>query len=157
MNVQKNQAGQIEPNLDKRYQTLVVLWLGLLFSIGMYFLFSLFAAADTNGQPGNPLNSPLVVTFMVLGFLLVMISFLVKRKLLARSVEKQDVGLVQQSLLIACAMCEGAALLGLLERFIIGYRYYYFLFIFSAVGIALHFPRRTQLQAASFRNGAQLK
>lgn len=148
-------AQKVENNLDKRYQTLVVLWFALLLSIGMYFLFSLFVPSEINGQPGNPPNSLLVIIIMTLGFLLVMLSFFVKRKLLERSVEKQDMGLVQQSLVIACAMCEVSALLGLIERFLIGYHYYYFLFIFSAVGIALHFPRRIQLQAASYRN-AQL-
>ena len=146
----------MEADLDKRYQTLVVLWFALLMSVAMYFLFSLIAPA-INDEPGNKPNSILVITLMAVGFLLVIISFAVKSQLLRRSVEKQDVALVQKSLVIACALCEVSALLGLLERFLIGYRYYYFLFLFSAVGIALHFPRRTQLQNASFRNQAPLK
>jgi hypothetical protein len=145
----------MEADLDKRYQTLVVLWFGLLMSVAMYFLFSLIAPA-INDQPGNQPNSILVITLMVLGFLLVIVSFAVKSKLLVRSVEKQDISLVQKSLVVACAMCEVSALLGLVERFLIGYRYYYFLFLFSAVGIALHFPRRTQLQNAGYRNQGQL-
>lgn len=145
----------MEADPDKKYQTLVVLWFGLLMSVAMYFLFSLIAPA-INDQPGNRPNSILVITLMVLGFLLVILSFVVKRKLLERSVDKQDIGLVQKSLVVACAMCEVSALLGLMERFLIGYRYYYFLFLFSAVGIALHFPRRTQLQNAGYRNQGQL-
>lgn len=54
MNAQKRQPGEVENNLDKRYQTLVVLWFALLLSIGMYFLFSLFVAPEINDQPGNP-------------------------------------------------------------------------------------------------------
>ena len=145
----------METDLDKRYQTLVLLWFGLLMSVAMYFLVSLIAPA-INDQTGNQPNSILVIALMVVGFLVVILSFAVKNKLLSRSVEKQDVGLVQKSLVIACAMCEVSAVLGLMERFLIGYRYYYFLFLFSAVGIALHFPRRTQLQNASYRNQAQL-
>ena len=145
----------MEANLDKRYQTLVVLWFALLMSVVMYFVFSLVTPA-INSQPGNQPNSVLVITLMVLGFLLVLISFAVKSKLLTRSIEKQDPTLVQKSLVIACAMCEVSALLGLMERFLIGYRYYYFLFLFSAVGIALHFPRRIQLQNAGYRNQGQL-
>src|ERR1700741_1365157 len=105
----------MEANLDKRYQTLVVLWFALLMSVVMYFVFSLFAPA-INDQPGNQPNSVLVITLMVLGFLLVLISFAVKSKLLMRSIEKQDPTLVQKSLVIACAMCEVSALLGLMER-----------------------------------------
>jgi predicted MFS family arabinose efflux permease len=145
----------MESNFDKRYQTLVILWFGLLMSVAMYFLFSLIAPA-INDQPGNHPNSILVITLMVLGFLLVISSFAVKSKLLGRSVEKQDTSLVQKSLVITCAMCEVSALLGLMERFLIGYRYYYFLFLFSAVGIALNFPRRIQLQNAGYRNQGQL-
>jgi hypothetical protein len=146
----------MEPDFDKRYQTLIVLWFALLTSIGMYFVISLIVAAPINDQSGQPPNSTLVITLMLLGFLVVIGSFAVKSKLLRRSVEKQDVSLVQKSLVIACAMCEVSALLGLMERFLIGYRYYYFLFLFSAVGIALHFPRRTQLQNAGYRNQGQL-
>ena len=145
----------METDLDKRYQTLVVLWFGLLMSVAMYFLVSLIAPA-INDQPGNQPNSTLVIALMVAGFLVVILSFAVKNKLLSRSIEEQDVGLVQKSLVIACAMCEVSAVLGLMERFLIGYRYYYFLFLFSAVGIALHFPRRTQLQNAGYRNQGQL-
>ena len=145
----------METDLDKRYQTLVILWFGLLMSVAMYFLVSLIAPA-INDQQGNPPNSTLVIALMVVGFLVVIFSFPVKNKLLKRSVEQQDVGLVQKSLVIACAMCEFCAVLGLMERFLIGYRYYYFLFLFSAVGIALHFPRRTQLQNAGYRNQGQL-
>ena len=146
----------MEADLDKKYQTLVVLWFGLLLSVAMYFLLSLIAPA-INDQRGNQPNSILVITLMVLGFFLVIFSFAVKSKLLARSVEKQDISLVQKSLVIACAMCEVSALLGLMERFLIGYHYYYFLFLFSAVGIALHFPQRSQLQNAGYRNQGQLK
>jgi len=89
----------VEADLDKRYQTLVVLWFGLLMSVAMYFLVSLIAPA-INDQPGNQPNSILVIALMVLGFLLVILSFAVKSKLLGRSVEKQDISLVQKSLVI---------------------------------------------------------
>lgn len=144
----------MEGDFNKRYQALLVLWFGLFMSVVMYFVFSL--VVPLTNDPGNPPNPTLIITLMVLGFLLVLLSFVVKSKLLERSVQKQDPAYVQKALVIACAMCEVSALLGLMERFLIGYRYYYFLFLFSAIGIALHFPRRTQLQNAGFRNQGQL-
>jgi hypothetical protein len=144
----------MEGDFNKRYQTLLVLWFGLFMSVVMYFVFSL-VAPFTNDQ-SNPANPTLVITLMVLGFLLVLLSFVVKGKLLELSIQKQDPGLVQKALVVACALCEVSAVLGLLERFLIGYRYYYFLFLFSAAGIALHFPRRSQLQNAGFRDRQQL-
>jgi len=49
-------------------------------------------------------------------------------------------------------MCEASALLGLLEHFTVGNRVYYFLFLLAAGGIALHFPKRSQLEAASYKS-----
>ena len=146
----------MESNLDKRYQTLVVLWLALLMSVGMYFLFSVFFMPEVSIEPDNPPRPLLIVILTALGVLLVIASFAVKGKFLERSVEQQDVRLVQKGLVIACAMCEVSALLGLLERLVIGNREYYLLFIFAAAGIAFHFPRRSQLEAASYKNPAQL-
>ena len=144
----------MEGDFNKRYQTLLVLWFALFMSVVMYFVFSLVVPLTTD--PGNPPNPTLVISLMVLGFLLVLLSFVVKSKLLERSVEKQNPAFVQKALVVACALCEASALLGLMERFLIGYRYYYFLFLFSAAGIALHLPRRNQLQNAGYRNQQQL-
>lgn len=146
----------MENNLDKRYQTLVVLWFALLMSIGMYFLFSLFVTPTVINEPHNPTSSVLIIALTAVGTFLVIVSFAVKRKLLERSVERQDVSLVQKGLVIACALCEVSALLGLLERFVVGNREYYLLFLLAAAGTAFHFPRRIQLEAASYKNPAQL-
>ena len=146
----------MEIDLNKRYQTMIVLWFALLMSIVIYFLFLQFAAPGLANQPGNPPNSLLIVASTALGAVLVVTSFGVKRKLLERSVEKQDVGLVQKAMLVACAMCEVSALLGLLERLIIGNREFYLLFILAVAGDLFHFPRRSQLEAASYKNRSSL-
>ena len=146
----------MENNLDKRYQTLVVLWFALLMSIGVYFLFSVFVSPAVSNETDNPSRSLLIVALTALGTFLVIVSFTVKGKLFERSVEKQDVSLVQKGLVIACAMCEVSALLGLLEHFVIGNREYYVLFLLAAAGTAFHFPRRSQLEAASYKEPAQL-
>lgn len=145
----------MENTLDKRYQTLLILWFALLMSIAMYFLFSLFVAPVNSNQAGTPSRSLLIVALTALGTFLVVVSFPVKHRLLERAVEKQDTALVQKALVIACAMCEVSALLGLLEHLVIGNREYYLLFVMAAGGTALHFPRRSQLEAASYKNPAQ--
>jgi len=145
----------MEDNLNKRYQTLLILWFALLMGIAMYFLFSLFVAPVSSNQPGNPSRSLLIVALTALGTFLVVVSFPVKQRLLERAVEKQDTALVQKALVIACAMCEVSALLGLLEHLVIGNREYYLLFVMAAGGTAFHFPRRGQLEAASYKNPAQ--
>ena len=142
----------MEAELDKRYQTMIVLWFALFMSTGMYFVFAGIAAPAFNLEPGFAPRSGLTLGLMALALFLVVASFFVKRKLLERSVEQQDVSLVQKALVVACALCEVSALLGLVERLLIGNRDYFLLFIFAAVGMALHFPRRLQLEAASYRN-----
>jgi hypothetical protein len=146
----------MDNNLDKRYQTLVILWFSLLVTIGLYFLVSLFAAPAINEAPGTSSRHLLVFAFTAVGTFLVIMSFAVKNKLLERSVETQDLNLVQKALIMACAMCEVTALLGLVERFVVGNRESYLLFLFAAAGTALHFPRRSQLEAASYKNLSNL-
>jgi len=141
----------MEVDLNKRYQTMLTLWFALLMSIVMYFVF-LQVAASSIANPENPPDSRLVVVITALGAVFVLVSFVVKRKLLERSVEKQDVLLVQKALVFACALCEISALLGLLERFLFGNRQYYLLFILAAAGDLFHFPRRSQLEAASYKS-----
>ena len=146
----------MEIDLDKRYQTLIVLWFGLLMSVGLYFLVTQFAAPAINHERTGSPSSLLIVALTALGTFLVILSFAVKRKLLERSVAAQDVGLVQKAIVVACAMCEVCALLGLIERFTIGNREYYWLFLLAAAGIAFHFPRRNDLESASYKNQGQL-
>lgn len=142
----------METNQDKRYQTLVILWFALLMSIVMYFIFSLVAAPKMNAEVGNPPSSLLIVALAALGTFFVILSFVVKRKFLERSVDQQDTSLVQKGLVLACALCEACALLGLIQWFVIRNREYYLLFLIAAAGTASHFPRRSQLEAASFKS-----
>lgn len=138
----------MDNNLAKRYQTLIILWFAMLMNIGVFFLISVFAGP----KPENgPVNSLLTFVLAAVGTFMVVLSFAVKRKLLQRSVDNQDVSLVSKALIIACAMCEIAAMLALIERFVIRNNDYYLLFIVAVLGTALHFPRREQLDAASYK------
>lgn len=135
-------------NLNKRYQTLVILWFAMIMNIVVFFMVALFAAPDA---PTSSVSSVVMFVLAGLGTFMVVISFAVKRKLLERSVDNQDVTMVQKALVIACAMCEVAALLGLVGRFIKGGNDFYLLFLVALIGTALHFPRREQLEAASYK------
>jgi hypothetical protein len=142
----------METDLNKRYQTMIVLWFALLSSVATYFLVSLFVPPRTTSEPNHLPSSFVMFALTGLGTFLVIISFAVKNKLLHKSVEQQDIGLVQKALVIACALCEAGALLGLVEYFIVGTREHYLLLVIAAGGIALHFPRRSQLEAASYQS-----
>ena len=94
----------------------------------------------------------LTITFNVMSVCLVAVSFVLKRRLLSRSIEAQDVRLVNKAFIVAAALCEAGALLGLLDFLVARDRYYFVLIAFSFFGLLLHFPRRSQLEAASFKS-----
>jgi hypothetical protein len=147
----------MQNDLDKRYQTLIILWIGIASSIGLLFAFTFFVPIESGAQSTNPPSAVLLFVLAAVGTFLVVLSFAVKRKILQASVEKQDVTMVQKALVVACAMCEATALLGFVGRFIVGTRDYLLLFLVAAVGIALHFPKRDQLKDASWNNQSGTK
>lgn len=140
----------MEIDIGKRQQTLMVLWFAMLMNMGLLFVVAFIAAPEARSE-ANSTSSFLTFALAALGTFLVVISFAVKRKFLQRSVDRQDVSLVQKGLVIAWAICEVSALIGLLERFLIGNRDYFILFLLAAVGIALHFPRPDYLKSASYK------
>jgi F0F1-type ATP synthase membrane subunit c/vacuolar-type H+-ATPase subunit K len=130
---------------------MLILWFALLMSVVLYFVLTLLVVPAIDNGSANPPSSLLLVGITAVGFLLVIASLPVKQRFLQRSVENQDLGSVQMGMLIACAMCEVTALLGLLEHFTIAGRLYYLLFALAAGGMALHFPRRSHVEAASYK------
>lgn len=141
-------------DLDQRYQTMVILWAALVMSVVMFFVMALIAGADS-AEPNVSDTSIVSIALTGVGAFVVVLSFVVKHKLLERSVEQQNTGLVQQALVVACAMCEVAALLGVVLRFAMRDAYYYVPFIIAAVGELFHFPRKSQLLAASYKTRSQ--
>lgn len=146
---QSNQNAEL--NLDGRYRTMLILWAAALMNIGVFFAVSLFLGTEAGNESVEPSNSLFIASITALGTFVVIISFAVKRRFFERSVEKQEVDLVQKGLVIAFAMCEVSALLGLLLRFLVDQRESYLLFLIAAIGTALHFPRREQLLSATYK------
>lgn len=138
----------MEIDLNKRHQTMITLWFALMMSVVMYFVFLMVAAPELSNGPDSRSSSGLIVGLTILGSLFVILSIPIKQSFLKRSIDQQDVNLVQKGMIVACAMCEVAALLGFVLRFTMGYRRYYLLFLVAAAGIASHFPKRSQLEAA---------
>lgn len=138
-----NHQASIEP----RYRTLLILWFALFASIGMFFLLTLL----TKPNPSLPENNTLILVLFGISAGVVIAAYILKQKFLAQSVAKQDVGLVQQGLILAAALNEVAAMLGLLCYFMTANRYYYAFFILAAIGSLLNFPKRDHLLAASYK------
>ena len=113
----------------------IVLYYGLTFFVG------------PNEERAS--NDMLSLILIAVGLTTVLISFPIKTMLIAQAVQRQRVQLVQQAYIVALALAEVPALLGLLDFFATGHRHYYVLFLIAALGQLLHFPRREHVVNAS--------
>ena len=134
-----------QTNVDLQYRTLLILWAALLGSVVMYFFMTIFIGRGT-----APENHLLTIVFSALAAFLVVVSFAVKNRFLSRSVDLQEMRLVRIGSVVAWVICETAALIGLLDFLVAQDRYYFVLMALAFLGLLLHFPRRSQLVAASF-------
>ena len=140
---------QLQPaSIEGRYRTLIILWLANMASVGVLWLFATVTWTRTASAKSD---SALNLILMALGTLLALVSLAVKQKLLARSVETQRVELAHIAYIVAFAMCEGAAIFGLLDYLLTNDRYYFLIFIVSIVFILLNFPKKEHLLAAQDR------
>ena len=121
------------------------LWIAMFMSVGAYYLFTFLKPRPE----GAIANSTLFLIFLGIGLSATLISVVIKNSLLTRAIQQQQVQLVQPAYIVSWALCEVAALLGLLDFFMSGDRYYYILFIIAAGGILLNYPRREHVINAS--------
>src|SRR3977135_550196 len=124
--MQSSTQNELEAKIDMRLRTMRILWFALFTSIVLYYGFTLFNKGTD--APHTIVSCALAAA----GVFLVILSFPIKQNVLAKSVEMQSMELVQKGYIIALAVCEAAALLGLLDHFATGNRYYYLLFIAAA-------------------------
>ena len=141
MNTQPSQ------NIDLRMRTLRTLWIALFLSVGIYYAFTKFAERSPDLQRNDTLSLALIGVAVTT----VLLSFLIKSKLLARAVDEQQVPMVQQAYIVAWALCEVPALLGMLEFFTTTNPNYYVLMIIAALGQLLHFPKREHVENAAYK------
>ena len=142
MNSTRNDAISIE----QRVRTVRIVWMALLINIGLFYFLTRVAERPANLEPNDTLSLALIAV----GVSAALISFLVKSKLISRAIEQRQVQQVQQAYVVGLAMCEVAALLGLLDFFVTIHPHFYLLFLIGAGAELLHFPRRGHFENASF-------
>ena len=137
----------LQHQIEQRLRTIRVLWLGIFMGLVMFYVFSL--VYERSGEVER--NSTLTLIFIAAALLAIPLSFVIRNILLKQSVEQQRPELVQQAYIIALAINEVGALLGLLAYFSNGDPYYFVPMIIAACGELLHFPRRQHVIDASFK------
>jgi multisubunit Na+/H+ antiporter MnhG subunit len=137
----------MQQDIEPRMRTMRTIWSAMLMSIGFYYAFTFFAKRPENVEP----NSTLFLVLVGIAVSMVLLSFPVKNKLISQAIEQQHVPLVQQAYIVAWALSEVPALLGLLDFYLTGNRYFYVLFLLALFAQLLHFPRREHVINASFK------
>lgn len=147
MNPQSANQNNPQTNVEARVLTLRIIWMALLISVVIYYAITFFVARPADVTP-NPTFS---IALICVAMLAILISFLVKNRLLDKAVEQHNMVGVQQAYIVAWAITEVAALLGLLDFFTTADRYHHALFLVGAVGMLFHFPRRESVVNAAFK------
>lgn len=130
-----------------RQRVMLIVWFMILMSVIFMFFLTLVIQRPAAGGSDNMMLW-VFTAFSVFTFIL---SFVIKRRILAQSVREQKIALVQSAMIVAVALCETVSLFGMMVYFTTGTPYYYVFFIVSVIGILLHMPRRDQLLAASYK------
>lgn len=147
---------QENPNVEQSYRTMTILWFALL-SSQFLFLVVLFITKPELFKFDfmKPLldgeNSVLVIALGAVGIVTFLLSFVLRAQLIKQAIAAQNIGMVQSALIIGCALCEATTLFGLVLAFVFTYQYFFLWFALGILGIILHFPRRDNLIAASYR------
>ena len=140
---------------DQTYTTLAVIWIALLASqlmfVGMVYMVRPDLRAIDTSRPILGDQPLIILGLAVLAITDIVLSFVIRQHLYKRAEAEQNSAHVQTGLVIACALCEMSSLLGVVSALALNYPYF---FVFSALGIlgtVLHFPRRADIVAATYR------
>ena len=134
---------EAEAKVAARYRVFLVLWIGIFMSV-VLFLFLALALASTG--VANPMLS---YSLVGIGLVVVVVSVLLKQRLVKQAIEKREIQSLQSAYIIGMALCESAALFGLLDHFVTGSNTSWFSFLFALTGMLLHFPKKDHLRAVS--------
>ena len=138
-----------DAGIDARLRTMRILWAAFVASIAVYALIAYLVApvaeaCDTLGE-----ESPLIYIFFALGLSSVAASYALRQNFYGKAEREGQPALVQTGLIVALALSEVAALLGLVALFVLRNPLAYSLFALAVIGHLLHFPQRNQLLAAA--------
>lgn len=136
---------QAEARAEARHKVFLILWFALFVSVMMLFVLVLVA-----GSKGTP-NPTLSYVLLGIGSMTVLGSFLLKQQLVQKAINNNDIAALQSAHIVSLALCESAALFGVLDRFMTASQTSWFLFAIAAIGILLHFPKKDQIRAVSYK------
>lgn len=143
-------------NPVETYKTLLMIWFALLFSQATLLIAVYFAKPEVFrfdfSRPFFFGETPVLpLAFALLALVNFGLSFFMKKRAFAQAVEKQQLSYVQTGLILAFAFCESISLIGVVLAIAFAYQYFFLWIAFGVLGIILHFPRRDDVIAASYK------
>ena len=134
---------EAEARVAARYRVFLVVWIAILMSVVLFLALALVA-------PSTGLANPMLSYSLVgIGLVVVIVSVLLKQRLVKQAIEKREVQSLQSAYIIGMALSESAALFGLMDHFVAGSNISWFTFLLAATGMLLHFPKKDDLRAVS--------
>ena len=130
-----------------RMRTMRILWLALMISVVQFFV--MFAVLTTRPADTKE-NNVLSLALVIVGMSMTIASILVRQKIVSQAIAQKSVAMVQQAYIVAWALCEASALMGLLDFFITANRFYYVPYVIALLGDLINFPRKGDVEAALF-------
>lgn len=137
------------------YKTLVIIWLVLLISQFMFLAVIYFVKPQLFlidlAKPFLGYKPLITLSFTASAIVFFVLSFVLARQHMKRAERDQDAGCVQTGLVLGCALSEVPSILGVLLAFVWEYQFFFLWIALGAVGILLHFPRKSSLDAATYK------
>lgn len=132
-----------KPSSESRYRGVLIIWGAQLMALVMFFALTRIVAREFDADADNCV---LLLALAVASLSAFGLSFVLKAKLISQAAAQQRPDLVTSAYVIAFALCESAALFGLVAHFVTGARESLYFFAPAALGLALHFPRRMHFE-----------
>ena len=141
--------------IKQEYRTLLLIWFVLLFSQAMFLIVIFTSKPEVFrfdfSAPIVGDNSIYIIGLAILALTNLVISFVIKKVCVEQAIAKQDIQYVRLGLIIGCAFCESVSVMGMIAAFAFSYQYFFLWFALGIAGIVLHFPKRGNLIAASYK------
>ena len=133
-----------QAKVTARCRGLLVIWGAQFVSLALFV--ALTRIVQIEARPGDDVL--LYQIFGALGGAGLALSFVLKYMLLKRAAATQRPDVATTAYVAAFALCELAAIFGLVNYFISGVPIV-LLFVLAAIGLLFHFPRRAHIEAAT--------
>ena len=122
---------------------LVILWIVLFVSIGMYYYLTTIIPAEQ----ADP-NSPLIFPFLSLAILMALASVYYKARFGARDDRPRTLAMIRVGYVVALVFDEVPAMLGFVVYLLTAWPQHWLFYIISATALVLNFPQRETFEQA---------